>query len=107
MTDFKVIYTAEAVKDLQAIYRYIAEELLAPQAARSQAERIQDRIEALSAFPLRHQLLTWEPWRSMGMRQMPVDRYIVYYLTDSAEQTVSVLRIIYGGRDLKRALLES
>ena len=43
----------------------------------------------------------WEPWHSMKMHQLPVDNFIVYYLVDDKERTVTVARIFYGGRDIE------
>ena len=40
---YKVMYTAGAKKDLRNIFRYISEELLAPENAAGQTERIYDR----------------------------------------------------------------
>ena len=37
---YKVMYTAGAKKDLRNIFRYISEELLAPENAAGQADRI-------------------------------------------------------------------
>ena len=37
---YKVMYTAGAKKDLRNIFRYVSEELLAPENAAGQAERI-------------------------------------------------------------------
>lgn len=37
----------------------------------------------------------------MKMHQLPVDNFIVYYLIDDKELTVTVVRIFYGGRDIE------
>ena len=37
----------------------------------------------------------------MKMHQLPVDSFIVYYLVDDTEKTVTVARIFYGGRDIE------
>ncbi len=37
----------------------------------------------------------------MGVRKMPVDRYVVYYMVDRAASLVSVVRVFYGGRDVE------
>ncbi len=37
----------------------------------------------------------------MKMHQLPVDNFIVYYLVDDKERTVTVARIFYGGRDIE------
>ena len=107
MTFYCVEYSEEAMEDLRAIYRYIAYELLAPQAARGQTDRIQDAIDELNCFPEKYQLVQWEPWFSMGLHQRPVDHYIVYYLINPEQETVSVVRILYGGRDVRRILMDS
>ena len=48
---YKVMYTAGAKKDLRNIFRYISEELLAPQNAAGQAERIMTAIRKLDTMP--------------------------------------------------------
>lgn len=35
----------------------------------------------------------------MKMHQFPVDNFIVYYLVNDKERTVTVARIFYGGRE--------
>ncbi len=37
----------------------------------------------------------------MGMRQEPVNNYLVFYLVDENRQTVSVVRVFYGGRNIE------
>lgn len=37
----------------------------------------------------------------------PVDNYLVFYLPDETENTVSIVRIMYGGRDISRQLDET
>jgi len=37
----------------------------------------------------------------MKMHQLPVDNFIVYYLVDDEEMTVTVARVIYGCRDIE------
>ena len=56
---------------------------------------------SLDFMPARYTLVEWEPWHSMKMHQLPVDNFIVYYLVDDKERTVTVVRIFYGGRDIE------
>lgn len=100
MTDFRVQYSAEAAEDLREIYRYIAFEIQAPQAARGQTDRIRKMIRSLSHTPDRFAAAEWEPWASMGMRKMPVNNYVVFYLTEHKDRTVTVIRIFYAGQDI-------
>jgi toxin ParE1/3/4 len=52
-------------------------------------------------MPARYATVDWEPWTAMGMRKMPVDNYLVFYLVDAQEYTVNIVRIFYGGRDIE------
>ncbi len=61
---YKVMYTAGAKKDLRNIFRYISEELLAPENAAGQTERIMTAIRKLDTMPNRNRLYEEEPWYS-------------------------------------------
>ena len=98
---YKVMYTAGAKKDLRNIFRYISEELLAPENAAGQTER------KLDTMPNRNRLYEEEPWHSRGLRFFPVDNYLVFYKTDDETETVYVVRIMYGGRDVHKQLSQT
>ena len=101
MTDsYKVGYSVDALDDLREIYSYIANELLVPETASAQLSRIRKEVRSLDFMPARYALVDWEPWRSMKMHQLPVDNFIVYYLVDDEERTVTIARTFYGGRDI-------
>ncbi len=99
-----VNYTYRARQDLHEIYQYIAYQLSAPSTAARQLEQLLQRISSLSSLPLRHRLYPEEPWHSYGLRVFHVNNYLVFYLTDKVKGTVTVLRIMYGGRDIKKQL---
>ena len=102
MTDsYNVAYSVDALGDLREIYSYFANELLVPETAVAQLGRIRKEVRSLDFMPARYTLVEWEPWHSMKMHQLPVDNFIVYYLVDDKERTVTVARIFYGGRDIE------
>ena len=103
---FNVSYSAEARQDLRDIYEYIAYELLAPETAAGQTERIMKAARSLEKMPMRHRLYEEEPWHSQGVRVLPVDNYLVFYLPDETKATVNIIRIMYGGRDVDKQLNE-
>ena len=103
---FHVVYSAEARQDLRDIYEYIACELLVPEIATGQTERIMKAIRSLEQMPMRHRLYEEEPWHSRGLRVLPVDNYLVFYLPDENSATVNIIRIMYGGRDIDKQLNE-
>jgi toxin ParE1/3/4 len=100
----KIRYTYTARQDLRSIYEYIAYTLLVPKTAETVSEHIMAEVRSLKELPERNPLYKEEPWHSQGVRFMPVKNYLVFYTVDSAAETVSIARILYGGRDISRQL---
>ena len=98
---FHVEYSPEALDDLRSVYSYIAFHLKERETAKKLTDRIRREIRALNEMPERYAPVDWEPWLSMGMRKLPVNNFVVYYLVDQPKRLVSVVRIFYGGRDVE------
>lgn len=103
MSTYAVRITQRALGDMEAIYQYIADELLAPENALGQYNRIADAIESLHTFPHRCRLFSTPLERQLGMRILNVDNYSVVFVTD--ETSVTVLRVLYSRSDLSARLL--
>jgi toxin ParE1/3/4 len=101
---YKVIYTEQANKDLRAIYEYIAFTLLAPDLAVGQLDRIEKAMLKLQEMPERYRLYEEEPWLSRGLRWMPVDNFIAFYIPQKEEKIVAVIRVLYSGRNINEQL---
>lgn len=104
---FNVVYTSEARQDLRDIYEYIAYELLVPEIASGQVDRIMKAARSLEQMPMRYRLYEEEPWHSQGLRFLPVDNYLIFYLSDETNNVVNIIRVMYGGRDVKKQLSET
>ena len=94
----------EAKHDLREIYRYIAMELQPEQNANGQLDRLEENILKLDEMPERFQVYGREPWRGRNLRVMPAGNCLVFYLPDHQLKTVTVLRVMYGGRDIEAQL---
>ena len=105
--NWNIVYTDKARYDLKSIYEYIAYDLLAPDAAAGQTQRIMKEIRTLNEMPMRFRLYDVEPWYSAGLRFFPVDGYLVFYLPDESKNIVNIVRIMYGGMDICRQLSET
>lgn len=103
----KNVYTLKAKQDLRDIHEYIAHILLVPETARKMTGRIMKAIRSLESMPERNPLYKDDPWRSQGIRFLPVKNYLVFYTVDASADTVSIVRIMYGGRDVSRQLDET
>ncbi len=102
MTHYKIHITDEALNDMESIYEYIAEELLAPDTAMGQYNRIADAIETLDQMPERIKLMESEPERTRGLRRLIVDNYAVFFII--ADDVVIVTNVLYGASDIENRL---
>ena len=102
MKQYKVEITKEALQDMEDIYNYIAFELLAPENAMGQYNRIADEILKLDAFPERFRILDSEPEKRMELRRMLVDNYSVFYTI--REDKVIVTDDLYTASDIESRL---
>ena len=101
---YQVNITGQAEADLRGIFEYIAYELRSEQNAVGQLGRLEEAILALDQMPERHRVYEKEPWRSRGLRVMPVDNYLVFYIPCRDTQRVEIIRVMYGGRDIDAQL---
>lgn len=102
MQRYEVRITRDALHDMESIYNYIAEELLVPDTALGQYNRIAEAINSLSQMPERRRILESEPERSRGLRKLRVDNYAVFYFID--EESVVVTNVLYGASDIESRL---
>ncbi len=105
MIIYEVVTTEQAESDLRGIYEYIAFELLSPENAAGQLDRLEENILGLETFPEKFRGYEKEPWKSRGLRIMPVDNYLVFYISDKEAETVTVIRVMYDGRDVDNQLI--
>ena len=102
MQQYKVEITKEALQDMEDIYDYIAVELLAPENAMGQYNRIADEILSLDSFPQRYRIMDFEPEKRMELRRMLVDNYSVFYTIRGDK--VIVTDILYTASDIEARL---
>lgn len=102
-----LVYTLRAQQDLKNVYEYIAYSLQSPQVAQSMSNRLMQAAHSLEDMPERNPLYREEPWRSQGVRFLPVKNYLLFYTVNKETNTVSIARILYGGMDISRQLEES
>lgn len=102
MRQYKVLVTDEALNDMRLIYEYIAEELLSPDTAMGQYNRIADAIESLDQMPERIKLMESEPEKTRGLRRLIVDNYAVFFIIE--DETVIVTNVLYGASDIENKL---
>jgi len=97
---YKVKVTPKAIRDLDSVYKYIANEKLAPENAKGQVDRIKKAVLSLDTFPQSHQERNEGRYAGKGYRQLLIDNYIAIFRIDEALKMVYVVTIQYQGRNL-------
>lgn len=101
---YEVKFTNEAQTDLRSIFEYIAFQLQEPENAKRQFLRIEEMILSLDNMPERNRLYEREPLKSRGLRVLPIDNYVIFYIPDAVTMIVTIIRIMYAGRDIENQL---
>ncbi len=90
----KIIFSPEALKDLEEIWLYIAQD------SPSRADGFLDQLyslctENLAAFP---EIGTGRDYLGKEVLAFPYKRYMIYYRFDV--NRIEIIRILHGSRDL-------
>ena len=101
---YEVKFTNEAQADLRSIFEYIAFQLQEPENAKRQFLRIEEMILSLDNMPERNRLYKREPLKSRGLRVLPIDNYVIFYIPDAVTMIITIIRIMYAGRDIENQL---
>ena len=99
---YEVEVSEQADRDLREIFEYIAFELQSPENAIGQLNRLEDAN--LDAMPKRYRKYEKEPWKSRELHILPVDNYVILYIPNSDKKVVTILRVMYAGRDIDNQL---
>ena len=106
MDSYRIIVTPDAYINLAELRYYIANILMAPDAALRHIRLIRKEIATLEQLPARIAPVAEEPWHSRGIRHLIVKNFYVYYRIDEAAKTVYILNVVYNKRDQLRILAQ-
>lgn len=101
---YRIEISRQAQDDIEGIYEYIAFNLLAPDNAAGILEKIEKNILNLKRVPLLGRRYESEPWFSRGLRVVSVGNYVILYIPDSEKELLTVVRVLYGARDIDAEL---
>jgi len=105
MKQYRIQITDKALSNMEGIYNYIAGQLQAPEAAMGQYDRIANAIDSLDTFPERVKLMETEEECTLGLRQMSVDNFSIFFSIQEAK--VIITNVLYSACDIEKRLLDS
>ncbi len=101
---FDYHFTQKAVRDLEEILHYISVELSNPQAATRLNTHIFQNIDILRNFPEMGAIVDNEFIKDKTVRKVTVGHFILYYKNHYDAKSITILRILYGKRNLNEIL---
>ena len=102
MTEYTIVLSDQASKDMADIYEYIKNTYNAPQTAIGQFNRIATTINTLHVFPERIKPMNSPYCKSKGLRQLLVDNYSIIFTIQL--QKVFVVRVLYSSSNIDSKL---
>ena len=93
-------FTEKAERDFDEILRYISFDLANPIAAQNLGRKIFEKIDIVRSFPESCAIVDNEFLSDKTVRKLLVDNYIIYYKANHDEKIITIIRIVYGKRNL-------
>ncbi len=104
MKKYMIDITPKALSNMEGIYNYIALDLLSPDNAIKQYNRIVDAIFTLEELPARIKIMESAFGQERTFRQLIVDNFSVIYVIDNDH--VVITDVLYSASDIDHRLRE-
>ena len=98
MDKYSVKLTSRALRDLDAIYAYIAQTLREPGTALKLVDRLEEAVFSLEQMPYRCPERKRGTYANRGYRQLLVENYTAIYRVEAAKKQVIVVTVRYSPR---------
>lgn len=105
MKCYKILMTEPAADDLLKIAEYVARELREPTTAQKLVSKIKEAVMSLAEMPTRYTKVADERLAAQGIRKLPLENYIIFYVVSERDGTVTIVRILYSRRDWEHLLI--
>jgi len=96
---YDIIISARAKHDMIEIGKYIAMRLHAPLAARKLLDNVEKLISNLDQMPKRYGLVSDERLAKLGIRFIPINNYIIFYVVNENIKAVTIVSVMYSERN--------
>ncbi|RLK63920.1 type II toxin-antitoxin system RelE/ParE family toxin [Atopobacter sp. AH10] len=98
MVNYTIEATQSAQKDLEAINRYLNQDLLSPTTALSFLEVFEHEMGTLCYIPQKFQLIHDDYFASKGYSLTRYKKYLIFYTISELETKVFIHRILHASR---------
>lgn len=96
MDKYSIKIMPRALRDLDAIYSYIARSLQEPTTALDLVTLIEQEILSLETMPYRYPTRKTGAYANKGYRQLLIKNYVVVYRVNEAQKAVIIVTVRYA-----------
>ena len=96
VSSYKVTISEEAQKDIECIYEYIHNTLLAKSSAKRISQKIAKEILSLSQFAYKGTATEFVTANNLTYRKLIIENYIAYYFVKEETRDVFIVRAFDG-----------
>lgn len=96
MSDYSIMFTDYARKNLEEIFGYISGNLKAPETALKLIDELEEAVESLSRMPHRCPERKVGAYADKGYRQLFVKNFTVIFRVDESARNVIIITVRYS-----------
>lgn len=104
---YKIEFTNEAFKDIQAIYYILWDISKEKETAQRVVKAIYTKIETLTEMPYAHSIVRDEELELLEIRSIFVKKYTIFYSINEGKSTVYIENILPNGCDWKNKITKN
>lgn len=96
---YKIVFTNDAIIEMDSINHYITKNLYNSQAASRLMEKVEEAIYGLKDMPRKYAVIKKYEELNLQYRRIVINNYAVLYTIDEEEKTVYIVHMYYGERN--------
>lgn len=93
---YKIVFTNDAVKDMENIFEYISNMLYSIKSAKKLMRKIDRKIENLKIIPRAYKVIKKYPELELEYRRIVVNNYVILYSLFEKEKKVYIMHLYYA-----------
>ena len=96
---YEIEFTEDCREEIDEIYEYISEKLVAENSAKKLMRKMRDAIRDLSESPNLYMKIEKKDKLKREYRRIVIDNFVVLYTVDESNKKVYIAHMYYGRRD--------
>ncbi len=96
---YKIIFTNDAINEMENVFNYISEKLYAPKATKNLMLEIDENINNLKYMPRKYRTIKKYDELDLEYRRMIIKKYCIIYTINENEKKVYITHLYHSKQD--------